>query len=71
MPDCQSKTNLARPTDQATPWRDGLRAEVIDALCLDSLMMLCSAEHILDHLERRSDRLDRPGWASATAENAH
>lgn len=34
-------------------WSDGMGAELISALCLDSLMLLCSAEHLLDHLDRR------------------
>jgi hypothetical protein len=41
-----------------TPYRDGprrsgLRAEVFEVLCLESLLTLASAEAFLDHLERR------------------
>ena len=35
------------------PRRGGLRAEVYEVLCLDSLLTLASAEAFLDHLERR------------------
>ena len=35
------------------PRRGGLRAEVYEVLCLESLLTLASAEAFLDHLERR------------------
>lgn len=38
---------------EGTCCRDCLRAEVTSALCLDSLMLLASAEHLLDHFDRR------------------
>ena len=48
------RTNLQnRPTGTGICERDGLGTEIISALCLDSLMLLCSAEHLLDHLDRR------------------
>lgn len=41
------------PEVEKTLRTEGVRAELFAALSLDSLMLLCSAEHFLDHLDRR------------------
>ncbi len=46
-------TVQGKPASESTNCRDCLGSEVISALCLDSLMLLCSAEHLLDHLDSR------------------